>query len=451
MLYCMVLLDEVNLAPPEVLQRLAGVLEGHGLVMAELGEVDAPEEESEAAAGAHDSDMNIDTGSDPELDLEEDCMGRARFRIARHPNFRLIACMNPSTDVGKRDMPVQLRSRFTELMAHDVTDRIDLESVASSLLHGTISPAELGETCSRVVSLYLALKESAHEGALTNAEGTAAGSSAKPTVNLRMLCRSLEYTAGMSRTCGTRRALLDGLCMMFFTSLSLDSQRRFYDLVAEHLFPDFAGEAEMSSPPSVRADLGSGMTIFHGYPVAEGPNRASEEETSRFVVTPSVSTHLAHLARAVSIRKFPVLLQGPTSSGKTSLVTYIAKRSGHTCIRINNHEHTDLSEYFGTFVAAPSEDGGAANAGSSLVFKEGPLVQAMRKGHWIILDELNLAPTDVLESLNRLLDDNRELFVPELNESIRPHPNFLLFATQNPASLGYGGRKGTYPRNNYAT
>lgn len=39
----------------------------------------------------------------------------------------------------------------------------------------------------------------------------------------------------------------------------------------------------------------------------------------------------------------------------------------------------------------------------------------MRNGDWIILDELNLAPPPVLEVLNRLLDDNRELFVPEIN------------------------------------
>jgi hypothetical protein len=42
-----------------------------------------------------------------------------------------------------------------------------------------------------------------------------------------------------------------------------------------------------------------------------------------------------------------------------------------------------------------------------LVFQEGALVEAVRKGYWIILDELNLAPSEVLEALNRLLDDNR--------------------------------------------
>ena len=39
-----------------------------------------------------------------------------------------------------------------------------------------------------------------------------------------------------------------------------------------------------------------------------------------------------------------------------------------------------------------------------------------------------------------LLDDNRELFVPELQAVVRPHSRFMLFATQNPAGA-YGGRK----------
>jgi midasin len=64
----------------------------------------------------------------------------------------------------------------------------------------------------------------------------------------------------------------------------------------------------------------------------------------------------------------------------------------------------------------------------------------MRKGYWIVLDELNLAPTDVLEALNRLLDDNRELLITETQEVVRAHPRFMLFATQNPPGL-YGGRK----------
>lgn len=100
-------------------------------------------------------------------------------------------------------------------------------------------------------------------------------------------------------------------------------------------------------------------------------------------------------------------------------------------VRLNNHEHTDIAEYMGSYAATP---------GGGLAFVEGALVTAVRNGQWLVLDELNLAPSDVLEALNRLLDDNRELFVPELQQTIVPHPHFLLFATQNPPGA-YGGRK----------
>lgn len=64
----------------------------------------------------------------------------------------------------------------------------------------------------------------------------------------------------------------------------------------------------------------------------------------------------------------------------------------------------------------------------------------MRQGYWIILDELNLAPSDVLEALNRVLDENRELYIPETQTTVKANCKFRLFATQNPPGL-YGGRK----------
>ena len=56
------------------------------------------------------------------------------------------------------------------------------------------------------------------------------------------------------------------------------------------------------------------------------------------------------------------------------------------------HEYIRMQEYLGSYIT--DEMG-------RLVFKEGALVQAVRKGHWIVLDELNLAPSEVLEALNR--------------------------------------------------
>ena len=153
----------------------------------------------------------------------------------------------------------------------------------------------------------------------------------------------------------------------------------------------------------------------------------------KFIATPHVKKNISNVVRALHAKRYPILLQGETSTGKTSLINYLAKLMGYNCIRLNNHEHTDLSEYIGNYESDAKNNG-------KLVFKEGPLITAMKNGDWIILDELNLAPSDVLEALNRLLDDNREIFIPETQEMVKANEHFQLFATQNPPST-YAGRK----------
>lgn len=34
--------------------------------------------------------------------------------LVRHPDFRLFACMNPATDVGKRNLPLGIRNRWEQ-------------------------------------------------------------------------------------------------------------------------------------------------------------------------------------------------------------------------------------------------------------------------------------------------------------------------------------------------
>lgn len=66
-------------------------------------------------------------------------------------------------------------------------------------------------------------------------------------------------------------------------------------------------------------------------------------------------------------RTHPVLIQGETSVGKTSLIRWLAAATGNQCVRINNHEHTDIQEYIGCY---SSDDRG------KLVFKEGTRTQS---------------------------------------------------------------------------
>jgi midasin len=65
----------------------------------------------------------------------------------------------------------------------------------------------------------------------------------------------------------------------------------------------------------------------------------------------------------------------------------------------------------------------------------------MQTGNWVLLDELNLASQQVLEGLNACLDHRSSIYIPELDRHFSCHPEFRVFAAQNPHHQG-GGRKG---------
>ncbi|KAG1818477.1 uncharacterized protein BJ212DRAFT_1479486 [Suillus subaureus] len=379
-----ILLDEINLASPETLECITSLLRGPtaSITLTEQGSLSA---------------------------------------VPRHPDFRLFACMNPATDVGKKDLPPTIRARFTEIdVPSPDADRETLLSIVSQYI-GASAVGDKGAVMD-VAEFYISVK---------GAE-LADGSNKKPHYSMRTLARALTFAADITGMFGLRRALWEGMLMAFTMVLDGGSAEIVTVLAQKHIL---AGVRNPRSLLAREPNFPPGRSIeefikFGPFYLEKGP--LPEDPMEEYIMTPSVEKKLIDLARIVLTRRFPVLIEGPTSAGKTSAVEYLARRTGHRFIRINNHEHTDVQEYLGSYVSDP--------ATGKLVFKDGLLVHALRHGHWIVLDELNLAPTDVLEALNRLLDDNRELVVPETQEVIRPHPHFMLFATQNPPGL-YAGRK----------
>lgn len=345
--------------------------------------------------------------------------------VERHPDFRLFACMNPATDVGKKDLPPSLRARFTEVYVPEPdNDRDALLSIVKQYL---------GEACAGDPSLILDVAEFyVSIKSLAKAKAIVDGTNVPPHFSMRTLSRALTFALDVAPTFGIRRGLWEGCMMTFTMSLDEPSGLTAKQLCDQCLLRGFRNpKAAISQMPGVPSNLSEDSFVRFGhYWLEKGPEPIPSTET--YVLTPSVQEKLSSLARTIVTRKYPVLIQGPTSSGKTSAVEFLAHQTGHKFIRINNHEHTDIQEYLGSYAADP--------VSGKLVFQEGALVSAVRNGFWVVLDELNLAPTDVLEALNRLLDDNRELVLPESGEVIHPHPHFMLFATQNPPGL-YAGRK----------
>ncbi|XP_032398227.1 midasin [Etheostoma spectabile] len=372
-----ILLDEINLAAAETLECLSGLLEGSAgsLVLLDRGDTEP---------------------------------------LLRHPDFRLFACMNPATDVGKRNLPLGLRNRFTELYVEELENEGDLQILVSDYLRFLKPPRSV---ISGIISFYLSVRKEATSHLVD-------GTGHRPHYSLRTLCRALKYVA--ANPCNSvQRSLYEGFCLSFLTQLDRSSHPVVQKLVCQHIL---MGNTKCLKQP-IPAPSDRRCVDVEGYWVSQGEMEPALDPS--YILTASVKLNLRDLARVVSAGTHPVLIQGETSVGKTSLIRWLAAATGNQCLRINNHEHTDIQEYIGCY---------SSDARGMLVFKEGVLIDAMRKGYWIILDELNLAPTDVLEALNRLLDDNRELFVAETQEVIKAHPRFLLFATQNPPGL-YGGRK----------
>lgn len=395
-----VLLDEINLASSETLQRLCGLLDDRtgSVTLTERGDAVA---------------------------------------ISRHPDFRLFAAMNPATDAGKKDLPSSIRSRFTEIYVDELRDPVELRTIAARYLSGVVStgggPLEHSEVVMSVVDTFIKSRELASKS-LVDASGQ------RPRYTLRTMCRALTASANLivKQGLSLKRGLMEGFELAFEGPLESASLGTLKQLLHARLGHGLTKD-EVNRPG--RRPGGRGVTddyvLVKPFWIKRGPfdlQDWSENEhagRAKFILTNTMSLNLRRLSRAVAAGPWPVLLEGPTSAGKTTLIEYLAARCGHRVVRINNHEHTDVQEYTGSY---------ASDENGSLTFRDGILVKALRKGHWVILDELNLAPSEVLEALNRLLDDNRELYLAEINETVKPHQNFRLFATQNPCGA-YGGRK----------
>lgn len=200
---------------------------------------------------------------------------------------------------------------------------------------------------------------------------------------------------------------------------------------------------------------------------------------------------LLHVAEGVLLRE-PVLLEGETSVSKTSIVQYLAMLLRQPLVRLNLNGQTDTGELVGRYVP---QDGAATlpvdpaelfaakellelesrmileralHDGRALTrvevqqvmanermtshpwrWQDGLVVTAMKRGWWVVLDELNLAEPQILERLNPVLEAIPTLVLTEHDNTVlgpggHPvHPDFRLFATMNPAE--YAGRSALSP------
>jgi MoxR-like ATPase len=196
-----------------------------------------------------------------------------------------------------------------------------------------------------------------------------------------------------------------------------------------------------------------------------------------FTLDERTAKTVAKIASCVE-QGIPCLLEGDTATSKTSAIMYLALRANMQVERLNMNGQTDTSELIGKYVPndgqsqiefetltknkealpprsraiidlATKEDRGLTLDESKMIaaelgippqewrWQDGVVTRAMRQGSWLLLDEINLAPGNVRERLNSLLEKSGKLLLSENGgEVIAPHEHFRVFATMNPVEMG---------------
>ena len=130
------------------------------------------------------------------------------------------------------------------------------------------------------------------------------------------------------------------------------------------------------------------------------------------------------------VLKKPVLLKGPSGAGKTKLAQSISNFFSQPMHSINCSVDLDAESLLG-FKTIIQKDGETV-----IEFVEGPVVQAMKKGHILYIDEINMARPETLPVLHSVLDHRRMLTNPFTGEVIYAHEDFSVISAINEGYVG---------------
>ncbi len=118
----------------------------------------------------------------------------------------------------------------------------------------------------------------------------------------------------------------------------------------------------------------------------------------------------------------PVLLKGPTGTGKSRFVEYMAHQLDKKMLTVACHEETSSTDLIGRYIIK----------GTETVWLDGPLTVAVRNGYILYLDEIAEARPDVIVAIHPLTDHRRMLYIDKLGETVKAHKDFMLVASFNP-------------------
>nr|WFN98328.1 MoxR family ATPase [Staphylococcus aureus] len=126
-----------------------------------------------------------------------------------------------------------------------------------------------------------------------------------------------------------------------------------------------------------------------------------------------------------------ILLKGPTGSGKTKLAETLSEVVDTPMHQVNCSVDLDTESLLGFKTIKTNAEGQ-----QEIVFVDGPVIKAMKEGHILYIDEINMAKPETLPVLNGVLDYRRQITNPYTGEVIKAVPGFNVIAAINEGYVG---------------
>ena len=121
---------------------------------------------------------------------------------------------------------------------------------------------------------------------------------------------------------------------------------------------------------------------------------------------------------------YPLFITGLSGNGKTHSVEQSCAQLGREVVRVNLTIETDQDDLIGGFRLV----------NGNTAWHDGPVVDAMRRGAVLLLDEVDLASNKIM-CLQSVLE-GKPLFLKKTGQVVNPAPGFNIIATANTKGKG---------------
>ena len=278
-------------------------------------------------------------------------------KIVAHPNFFILATMNPGGDYGKKELSPALRNRFTEIWVPAVTDVDELKSIT----FGRFTKTDFSCFGDCIVNFWKWFNQ-LHIGR---------------TLTIRDMLSWISFINVTGQNLGPEQALIHGLFLILLDGLSLglnvskteatEMRNTCLSFLLEEL-QKVKGKAVDSYLNDLnnygwgdnmkKEDIDHGCLEGHfgiaPFYIPEGHSACKQQAFE--IKAPTTSKNVLRVLRGMQLPK-PLLLEGSPGVGKTSLIVALAKFSGHDVVRINLSEQTDMMDLLGSDLPAQGGNG----------------------------------------------------------------------------------------------